>query len=303
MTSMVAEMPILGTGPESLRFEDVEKHYAGADGRSLTKAVDGVSFSLRRGTVLGILGESGSGKSTTARLLLGLVKPSSGRVLHEGQDIARLSPAALRAARRKVQFVSQDPYASFDPRYTIRGIVEEGLDIHGVPRSEWVGRISSVFQRVRLDEARLSAYPHHLSGGQLQRVSLARALVLEPRLLILDEPLSALDLSTQDQVLSVLMTLRASGDCDYVFISHDIAVTALFCDYIAVMRAGRIVEIAPSDTIVNAARHPYSRSLIDASLDLRARTVPTTNPALATVEQPGSDRPLRPIGPDHWAAT
>lgn len=295
-------LPVLGAGPESLRLEAVKKHYPSPDGRSVSRAVDGISFSLARGTALGILGESGSGKSTTARLLLGLIKPTAGRILQGGTDLSALSAAEGRRARQRIQFVSQDPYASFDPRYTIRKIVQEGLDIHGIPRSEWSGRVERIFGNVGLDPARLSSYPHHLSGGQLQRVSLARSLVLEPDLLILDEPLSALDLSTQEQVLELLLSLRSSTNCDYVFISHDIAVTAMFCDFIAVMRAGRIVELARSDVIAAEARHPYTQALVDSCLDLTVRDRASQSVATKQSDHSGAEQRLRQVGTDHWIA-
>lgn len=295
-------LPGLGAGPEALRLEAVTKYYPSPDGRSVSRAVDGISFSLARGTALGILGESGSGKSTTARLLLGLIKPTAGKILQGGRELSALSAAEGRRARQRVQFVSQDPYASFDPRYTIRKIVQEGLDIHGIPRSEWSGRIERIFANVGLDPDRLSSYPHHLSGGQLQRVSLARSLVLEPELLILDEPLSALDLSTQEQVLELLLSLRSSTNCDYVFISHDIAVTAMFCDFIAVMRSGRIVELARRDIIARQARHPYTQALVDSCLDLAVRDQTSQPVTSKQTDQPDTAQILRQVGTDHWVA-
>jgi peptide/nickel transport system ATP-binding protein/oligopeptide transport system ATP-binding protein len=230
-----------------------------------TVAVDGVSFDVERGSSFGLVGESGSGKSTTARMLCRLLTPDSGEIRLDGDDILALHGAALKAFRRRVQMVFQDPFASLDPRWTVGGLVAEGMRIHGhVPRDRRPARIADLLERCGLRPEHADAHPHEFSGGQRQRIGIARALAVEPDMLVLDEPVSALDVSIQAQILALLDELRADLGLTYVFIAHDLAVVERFCDRLAVMRDGEIVEEGTPAGVYRAPAHPYTRALLDA---------------------------------------
>jgi ABC-type glutathione transport system ATPase component len=229
------------------------------------KALNGVSFTIESGHSLGIVGESGSGKSTLARLVMALDKPTAGRVTMLGRDLHGLPPEELRRARRDFQMVFQDPYGSLDPRQTVERIVTEPLVAQGgVGRAELHRQATEVLQSVGLRANDLSKYPHEFSGGQRQRIAIARALVTRPRLIVADEPVSALDVSVQAQVLNLMQDLQAQFGVTYMLISHDLAVVRHLCDDVAVLWQGRIVEQGPPERLFTAAEHPYTRALLDA---------------------------------------
>ena len=234
--------------------------------RRTLAAVDGVSFSLAHGSTLGLVGESGSGKSTLARAVLRLVPLARGTVLLDGEDLAGLDGRALRARRRLAQLVFQDPQGSLDPRMTAGDIIAEPLDtfLRGLARDERARRVADMMSRVGLSPAHLNRYPHEFSGGQCQRIGIARALVIEPKLLVCDEPVSALDVSIQAQIVNLLASLKDSLGLAMLFIAHDLRVVRHLCDRVMVMQRGRIVEIAPTAELFAHPRHACTKALIDA---------------------------------------
>jgi peptide/nickel transport system ATP-binding protein len=228
-------------------------------------ALNGVSFTIEAGRSLGVVGESGSGKSTLARLVMALDRPTSGRIRMLGRDVLELSREDLRQARRDFQMVFQDPYGSLDPRMNIERIVTEPLAAQGdASREQMHARAAEVLEQVGLRRSDLGKYPHEFSGGQRQRVAIARALVTRPRLIVADEPVSALDVSVQAQVLNLMQDLQASFGITYMLISHDLAVVHHLCDDVAVLWQGRIVEQGPPEKLFRDAEHPYTRTLLDA---------------------------------------
>jgi oligopeptide transport system ATP-binding protein len=238
------------------------------------RAVDGVSFSIPRGRTLGLVGESGCGKTTAGRSILRLVEPTAGRVTIAGHDVRALGAADLRRLRRRMQIVFQDPYGSLNPRMTVRQILEEGLVIHRMgDAASRLERMTTALDRTGMAAAALARYPHEFSGGQRQRIAIARALVLEPEFLVLDEPISALDVSIQAQVLNLLVELRDRLGLTYLFISHDLAAVEYVADEVAVMYLGRIVERAPAEVLRRGALHPYTLALVSAvpSVDVHRR--------------------------------
>ncbi|WP_308169698.1 ABC transporter ATP-binding protein [Acrocarpospora catenulata] len=255
--------PARAGGDPVIGAEDLVKTFGRRGSRR--RAVDGVSLSVARGTTLGIVGESGSGKSTTARMLLRLERPDSGSVELAGQDLLRLRGEALRQARRRIQLVQQDPYSSLDPRRTVGANIATALDAFGIgTRAERRARVADLVADVALPADVVDRRPGELSGGQRQRVAIARALAVGPEIVVLDEPVSALDVSVQDQVLRLLARLQEEHALTYVFISHNLAVVRQFCDEVAVMRGGRIVEAGPAEAILENARHPYTQALLNA---------------------------------------
>jgi peptide/nickel transport system ATP-binding protein len=246
--------------------------------RQFVHAVDGVSFAIAKGRTLALVGESGCGKSTVARLLVGLYAPSRGAVHFGGQDTARLAGAELRRLRRRMQMIFQDPYASLNPRWKVHDIVGEPLREHGLARGGDTlrERVGALLRSVGLAEADGAKFPHQFSGGQRQRISIARALATEPEFLVCDEPTSALDVSVQAQVLNIMKDLQRRQGLTYLFISHNLAVVRHVADEVGVMYLGRLVELAPKAVLFAHPRHPYTRMLLDAIPDIhmsgRART-------------------------------
>src|SRR5919204_6573977 len=232
---------------------------------TVVRAVDDVSFSIVEGETFGLVGESGSGKTTTGRCMLRLIEPTSGDVRFRGREVLALSSREMRQARRDMQIVFQDPYSSLNPRMRARQIVEEPLIIHRIgARAERRARVAQLFDLVGLNAAHLERYPHQFSGGQRQRIGLARALALNPSFLILDEPVSALDVSVQAQVINLLMDLQQQLKLTYLFIAHDLRLVQHICTRVAVMYLGKIVEMGPTASIFAAPQHPYTRALLSA---------------------------------------
>ena len=288
-------------------------------------AVDDVSFSVRRGETLGLVGESGSGKSTTGRCILRLIEPTSGEIRFDGADITTIGKEPMRRLRRHMQMIFQDPLSSLDPRMTVGAIVGEGIEIHGLAatRREREERVVEILETVGLNAEHLRRFPHEFSGGQRQRIGIARALAVRPRLIVADEPVSALDVSIQAQVINLLKDLQQRFSLTYLFVAHDLSVVEHVSTRVAVMYLGKIVEIAPARVLYANPRHPYTEALLAAvpvpnPSAKRARTVlegdvpsPITPPSgcrfhtrcsLRKPECSEREQVLTEVSPDHWVA-
>jgi oligopeptide/dipeptide ABC transporter ATP-binding protein len=290
------------------------------------RAIDGISFTITRGESVGLVGESGSGKTTLGRCLLRLTEPTSGNVLFDGTDIFTLGAAQLRALRRRIQIVFQDPYGSLNPRMTVGAAVREPIEVHRLARgSDAKERVAALFQEVGLDPSYVDRYPHELSGGQRQRVGVARALSVEPEFLVLDEPVSALDVSVQAQVLNLLVDLRERRNLTYLFIAHDLAVVRHIADRVLVMYLGKLMEVASAADSYEHSLHPYTVSLLSAvpvpdphaqrkRIVLSGDVPSPRQPPSGCVFHPRCPHPdksapctsdpptLRMVRPEHWAA-
>ncbi|WP_335872497.1 ABC transporter ATP-binding protein [Bacillus sp. 2205SS5-2] len=253
-----------------LQVEDLKKNFpikGGFLGKTVNevKAVDGVSFTVNKGETLGIVGESGCGKSTTGRMLMRLIEPTGGRVRFEDQEITNLSKGDLRKLRRDMQMVFQDPFASLNPRHNVEKILEEPLIVHGIgTKEERIKRVHELLEIVGLSSYHAKRYPHQFSGGQRQRIGIARALMTKPKLIIADEPVSALDVSIQSQVLNLMEDLQKEFGLTYIFIAHDLGVVRHISDRVAVMYLGKVVEIANSEDLYDNPKHPYTQALLSA---------------------------------------
>jgi len=268
---------------------------------TLVKAVDDVSFAIEAGETFGLVGESGSGKTTTGRCVLRLIEPTAGSVRFRGEDVLGFSRSRLREVRRHMQIVFQDPYSSLNPRMRARQIVEEPLIIHGLgDRAARAERVRQLFGLVGLDAAHLNRFPHEFSGGQRQRIGLARALALNPSFLVLDEPVSALDVSVQAQVVNLLMDLQQQLKLTYLFIAHDLRLVEHICSRVAVMYLGKIVEMGPTSSLFASPQHPYTQALLSAI----PVPDPDTPPRRIELDPAHIDRNavLREISAGHYAA-
>lgn len=310
-------------GEKLLEVNHVKKYFKTAKG--MLHAVDDVTFSIEKGKTLGVVGESGCGKSTTGRVILRLLEPTEGSILFEGQDIARLSESKMREKRREMQMIFQDPLASLDPRKTVGQIIEEPLRVHNIisDKQERQKRVLELMDIVGLASRYYGTYPHELDGGRRQRIGIARALSMNPKFIVCDEPVSALDVSIQAQILNLLEDLQKDMGLTYMFITHDLSVVHHFSDDIAVMYLGKIIELAPSDELFAHPTHPYTQALLSAipvpKLEGRRERILLRGEIVSPINLPNACRfaarcnkvcerchsaepELKEISPGHWVS-
>jgi peptide/nickel transport system ATP-binding protein/oligopeptide transport system ATP-binding protein len=292
-------------GTPLLEVRNLVKHFSRKQGLfqkpSVVKAVDDVTFAVNEGEMFGIVGESGSGKSTTGRCILRLIEPTAGEVLFKGENVLGFSRTRMRAARRDMQIIFQDPYSSLNPRMRVGDIVEEPLVIHRLgAREERRARVTELFELVGLQPDMMQRYPHEFSGGQRQRIGIARALALKPAFIIADEAVSALDVSIQAQVVELLMNLKQQFRLTYLFIAHDLRLVEHICSRVAVMYLGKIVEMGDTQALFANPTHPYTRALLSA-IPVLDPDAPRQRIVLDAASFDHS-APLREIGLQHWAA-
>ena len=267
-------------------------------GENTLKAVNDVSFTIKRGETLGIVGESGCGKSTAGRTMLRLYDPTEGQVIFEGKDLAKLSPAEMKAMRRNIQMIFQDPYASLNPRMTVGDIIGEALDIHGLASgSKRKERIQELLSLVSLNPEHMNRFPHEFSGGQRQRIGIARALAVEPKFIVCDEPISALDVSVQAQVVNLLEQLQEKMGLTYMFIAHDLSMVKYISDRVGVMYLGKMVELADSEKLYEKPLHPYTQALLSAIPSPDPETVRTSERIVLQGDVPS---PMNPPSGCHF---
>ncbi|MET9435032.1 ABC transporter ATP-binding protein [Streptomyces sp. NPDC006551] len=252
------------TAEPLLSVRDLTVSFPGRRRTSPVRAVDGVSFDVAAGETLGLVGESGCGKSTTGRVIVRLLEPTSGSVTYDGRDVSHLSPRELKPLRKELQMVFQDPHSSLNPRQTVARIISDPLMVQGTPAAEARKRAAELMELVGLIPEHIDRYPHEFSGGQAQRIGIARALATRPRLVVADEPVSALDVSVQAQIVNLMERLQRELGLAYLFIAHDLSVVKRVCDRVAVMYLGRIVEIGDKERVYSAPAHPYTRALLSA---------------------------------------
>lgn len=287
-----------------IEVKNLKQHFSVSGG--VVKAVDGITFDIYKGETFGLVGESGSGKSTTGRSIIRLYDATDGEVKFGGVDVhGKKSKAELKKFNRKMQMIFQDPYASLNPRMTVADIIAEGIDIHGLAKTkeERMNRVYELLETVGLNREHASRYPHEFSGGQRQRIGIARALAVDPEFIIADEPISALDVSIQAQVVNLLKKLQAEKGLTYLFIAHDLSMVKYISDRIGVMYRGKLVELSNSDEVYSHAVHPYTKSLLSA--------IPLPDPAYErnrrrikydpSIHNYGDEQPqMREIRPGHW---
>ena len=313
-------------GQALLQVKDLRKHFQIGRGTSL-KAVDGISLEIKKGETFGLVGESGCGKSTVGRTLVRLYEPSGGQVVYGGKDVHRARGEEAKSLNRRMQMVFQDPQASLNPRMVVGDIVAEGLDIHGLAGSakERLDRVQELLETVGLNSEHANRYPHEFSGGQRQRIGIARALAVDPDFIVADEPVSALDVSIQAQVINLLRKLQKERDLTYLFISHDLSVVKYISDRVGVMYLGVMVETAPSDELYSNPVHPYTQALLsavpipDPDAENERERIVLEGDVPSPVDPPSGcrfrtrcpyvtqacaqDEPVwREVGPEHWVA-
>ncbi|OWA36702.1 oligopeptide ABC transporter ATP-binding protein OppF [Saccharibacillus sp. O16] len=301
------------TGKNLIEVEGLRKYFNVGKGKVL-KAVDNLNFYIREGETLGMVGESGCGKSTAGRTILRLYEPTAGSVRFNGTDIYKLSPGKMKAMRRDMQMIFQDPYASLNPRFTVSDIIGEALDIHNMAgsRGERKKRIEELLDLVGLNTDHATRYPHEFSGGQRQRIGIARALAVNPKFIICDEPISALDVSIQAQVVNLLQELQERLGLTYLFIAHDLSMVKHISDRVAVMYLGKMVELATSEELYSNPIHPYTKSLLsaipvpDPEVESQRKRILMTAEGggpIRSADEQTEDTAMIEVSPGHWVAT